>query len=70
MMEYFIEKLWPIFDQNLNDGTIYAHNTPLTKVAFERVLITFFVASSFSLPIEELLNSPLIVTENLSSYEE
>jgi len=62
--------LWRIIDLSLNDGKLYTSATPLTHTIFQKVLKTFYVASSFSTSTTSLYNNTFIDTSLLATEED
>lgn len=70
LIDYFVSALWPILDEKLNDGTHYTNDNAFSKETFERILMTFFFASSLSISTGDLYDTPLLNTELLSKKVE
>ena len=62
--------LWRIIDLSLNDGKLYPSASPLSHAVFQKVIKTFYVASSFSTSTTNLYNNQFIDTTLLSKEED
>jgi len=70
-LQYIVDKLWMIIDSILNNrDCFYTFDRPLTKVMFEKILMTFFVSSSFSSSITDIYENEFIIKTDFCSKSE
>jgi hypothetical protein len=70
LVDYVFDRLWNIVGPCLNEKELYPTTNPLEQPLFEKILLTFFVASSFNMSTVEIFHNDFIHQENLCSQQQ